>query len=545
VSFRFKLILVMAALVSGVSIVTLLVNQKIVQQQYRHLVLERLDGQAEALRESQAARLEGVLTRVRDASGSVRIVAALLAESDDRPKQIYADFGEELEDVLGGARSTKQAFFRVFDYDYSVIPDLMPIPGLDADALTERLIRLLPPFDAEFKTTSGYLAFEDSLYETIVHPVYDASSGEFLCALVLLLEISDPQQLLGRAPGAKLALEVAGKRFGDEIPEGEMVMIEDQRHEVFTQPIRQDPGFDPARQISAFSLNSLEQALSLLRSWLLIFGLGALMIALLLSFLVSGQISKPLSQLTRQTREILAGNLGATIPVRSKDEIGVLTESFNEMSEGLALKERYRAVLDRVTDPRVAEELTRGKLELGGEERQTSILFCDIRGFTSLTEDMSPTDIVAMLNHHMTALTEVAARHNGVVDKFIGDEIMILFGSPHTYENDARDAVRCAVEMIERRRELNETSDFPINVGIGIATGPVLAGCMGSEKRLNYTTLGARVNLAARLCSKATALEILIDDATYEHVKDQIPAETVGEVELKGFREKALVYRVS
>lgn len=535
----------MAGLVSGVSILALLVNQRIVQKQYRQLVDERLAGQAVALRESQAARLESVLTRVRDASRSVRIAAALLEESEDRPKQVYSDFGEELEDVLGEARSTKQAFFRVFDYDNSMIPDAMPIPGLDAEKLSQILTPLLPPLDAEtLETASGYLVIGDSLYETIVHPVFDVGSGEFLCTLVLAIEISDPMQLMGRAPGVEFALEVGERRFGATIPEGKIVEIDAIRYEISSLPIDQGPGFAPARQIAAFSLASLEEAQGWLSFWVIVFAIGALVIALVLSFLVSHQISRPIFQLTRQTREILAGKLGKTIPVQSRDEVGVLTESFNEMSEGLALKEKYRAVLDRVTDPRVAEELTRGDLELGGEERETSILFCDIRGFTSLTEDMSPTEVVRMLNDHMTALTEVAAKYNGVVDKFVGDEIMILFGSPRAYENDALDAVRCAVEMIERRRELNERVVPPIAVGIGIATGPVLAGCMGSENRLNYTALGARVNLAARLCSRAAALEILIDEPTFERVKDQIAADAVGEVELKGFREKTPVYQI-
>ncbi|MEM7011319.1 MAG: adenylate/guanylate cyclase domain-containing protein [Verrucomicrobiota bacterium] len=548
-SFRLKLILTMAALVSGVSITALFVNEQNVQRQFGQLVDERLVGQAESLKKGQAARLQGVRDRIRDASRSVRIAAALMEESEDQPRQVYGDFGEELEEVLGSSQSTIDAFFRVFDYENRLIPDPDPMIGLDEKKLTEKLVPLLPSLDAEvLETESGYLVLEaeekTSLYETIVHPVFDVS-GEFLCILIIAFRVSDPQLLMDKSPGVKVALDIAGNRFGDPIPDGDIVAIDGQRHEVRTQVVEQGTVFKPASLIAAFSLKSLEQARAQLRKSLLIFGVCAFVLGVVLSTIISSQIVKPLSELTRQTREILAGHFGATIPVRSRDEVGVLTESFNEMSEGLALKEKYRAVLDRVTDPRVADELTQGELELGGEERIASILFCDIRGFTSLTEDMSPHDVVAMLNAHMTALTEVAAKHNGVVDKFIGDEIMILFGAPHAYENDALDAVSCAIEMTKRRRELNKTTSQPILIGIGVATGPILAGCMGSENRLNYTALGARVNLAARLCSRATPLEILVDEDTYLQVKDNVAAEAVGEVELKGFRENNQAYRIN
>lgn len=553
-SFRLKLILVMAGLVTGVSVGALVVNQRIVQQQYRELIDSQLAGQMDVIRDRQDARLQSVFDRIRDASRNPRLAAGfLIEEPNERAARLYTDLGAELAPVLDQFQAGPPAFFRIFDFEDEAVAAPSPVPGLDETALTERLASLLTPPEAGVgETTSGYLLFdaggEKRIYEAVVQPTVDEFDGSFLGTFVIAIPISDSQQLLGRQPGVKVALAISGEFFGDQfsVPfNGDPIELDGQRYEVHFQDLAQGRGFDPAGLVAAFSLTSLDQAQARLRRSLLMFGLGAFGIGTVLSYLVSGQISRPISELTRQTREILSGNLGDAIPVRSRDEVGALTAAFNEMSAGLALKEKYRAVLDRVTDPRVAEELTRGSLELGGEERETTILFCDIRGFVRLSEHMSPTSVVAMLNAHMTALTEVASRHNGVVDKFIGDEIMILFGSPHAYENDALDAVRCATEMIARRRELNETSVPPIHVGIGIATGPVLAGCMGSENRLNYTALGARVNLAARLCSRAGPLEILIDKTTFDRVQDQIAAESAGEAELKGFRERIPTYRVT
>src|SRR5439155_735991 len=128
---------------------------------------------------------------------------------------------------------------------------------------------------------------------------------------------------------------------------------------------------------------------------------------------------------------------------------------FNEMTAGLALKERYRSVLDLVADREVADDLIAGRLTLGGELREASVVFCDVRGFTALTERMEPGEVIALLNEHMTALTRVVYANGGVVDKFVGDQVIALFGVPRSTGHDAYAAVRAAREMIEARTTLN------------------------------------------------------------------------------------------
>jgi len=232
---------------------------------------------------------------------------------------------------------------------------------------------------------------------------------------------------------------------------------------------------------------------------------------LVLALSMGRGLSRPISEIGAAAGELEKGNYQVRVKAKGKDEIGVLGRRFNEMAAGLALRDQYRRVLDTVADPEVTAELLSGKMDLRGQTQQVGILFCDIRGFTTLTERMDPADVITMVNEHMTLLTEVAYAHGGTVDKFVGDLIMVTFGAPKTGTDDAQRMVRCAHAMVAARARANAGASRPIEIGVGCAFGPVVAGCMGSERRLDYTVLGARVNLAARLCSKAPAMRVLVD----------------------------------
>jgi class 3 adenylate cyclase len=281
--------------------------------------------------------------------------------------------------------------------------------------------------------------------------------------------------------------------------------------------------------------------------------LGALVcnaFVLVLCFLVSSRlargISAPVSELEAGAREIRQGNLGVRVQPRTHDELGRLARAFNEMADGLQLKEKYRGVLDKVVSPEVAEELLNGKIDLGGELRSVTVLFCDIRGFTPLTEGMEPHAVLAMLNNHMTAMTEIVRRHGGIVDKFVGDELMAVFGAPKSSGQDALSAARAACEMIAKRAELNSlpATDRRFEIGIGLNTGEVVAGNMGSDKQLSYTVLGKTVNLASRLCGAASPGQILASAATIEAAGPGITATPLDPVNVKGFSSAIHVFNV-
>jgi class 3 adenylate cyclase len=307
-----------------------------------------------------------------------------------------------------------------------------------------------------------------------------------------------------------------------------------------------DSALPKAYQISTFHLGKLEEELDTMHQSALAVSLVAIVLSFVVALILGRNLSGPVRALAKASRSISEGRFDARVPVRSRDEIGELAESFNRMAEDLALKEHYRDLLMKVSDEAVAQAMISGglDLELGGEVKEATILFCDIRGFTALTEEMSPCEVIAILNEHMTAMTVVTRENHGVVDKFIGDAIMGVFGCLKSYGNDAAHATRCALGMIAERERLNQTSPLPLSIGIGLATGQVVAGCMGSTDRLNYTVLGSRVNLAARLASQAGNMEIIIDDATLERLDESFSAEPLGPLALRGFSSAQSAYRL-
>ncbi len=203
--------------------------------------------------------------------------------------------------------------------------------------------------------------------------------------------------------------------------------------------------------------------------------------------------------------------------------------------------ERIRKVLNKVVSSEIAEEILRTGVQLGGEECVVSVLFADIRGFTALTRDMSPRDTIELLNGCMTNVSEVIERHGGVIDKYIGDAVMALFGAPVPREDGPLRAIRCGVEIIRSMGDWNvgriDAGRLPLRLGVGIHTGLVVAGNMGGENRLNYTVVGANVNLASRICSSALGGEVVVSRDTVQAAGG--PA-VVGAVEKEPLRAKGL-----
>jgi class 3 adenylate cyclase len=253
-------------------------------------------------------------------------------------------------------------------------------------------------------------------------------------------------------------------------------------------------------------------------------GLGALTLATLLGLLISRGLVRPVRTLVAATDRVRAGDYEFRVDVPSRDEMGQLADAFNEMLGDLALKERYRGVLDKVVSRDVAEEMLRGEIRLGGETREVTALFADVRGFTSLSEGLGSQQVITLLNEWFDRAAGVVEAEGGVVDKFLGDGVMAIFGAPMSQDDHPVRAVRAALGMRERvevlNREREARSRPPVLVGIGVASGPVVAGNMGSQNRLNYTVLGEAVNLAARLCGEAGPGEILVSPATREAVEN-------------------------
>jgi adenylate cyclase len=268
----------------------------------------------------------------------------------------------------------------------------------------------------------------------------------------------------------------------------------------------------------------------------------------LLTHLISRAYQTPLVQMKEATGEIRGGNYLIKVDVISNDEVGNLGESLNVMTEGLKEKEYIKDTFGRMVDPRVRDYLLDGKLDLGGEIREATILFADIRDFTSLSERLEPDKVVKILNRYFERMSKCVEAQSGLVDKYIGDAMMAVFGALGGQVNHARAAAGAALKMRQEREQLNaELRDEgldEIQAGIGIHTGQVLAGNIGSSSRMEYTVIGDAVNVAARIegLSKELSRDILISQASVERLSDEFTFEYLGKVVVRGKEQQVKIY---
>ena len=282
----------------------------------------------------------------------------------------------------------------------------------------------------------------------------------------------------------------------------------------------------------------------------LILALLGLAVSAALGTGIARSVSRPVLQLAESARKIGEGDYQHRVDVKQEDELGLLADSFNHMSHGLAERDRVRDLLGKVVSPEVATELLRKDVTLGGEEREVTVLFSDLRNFTTMCEALNAHDMLAILNHYFTRMSGIVEAHGGIVDKYVGDALMALFGAPLGNPDDADRAMQTALEMCEALDELNRqwrTQDLPIiGVGIGINTDVVIAGNMGSEVRLNYTVIGDGVNLASRLegLTKTPEYEtrIIVSNTTLAKAKQRYRTRRLGEVAVKGKQNVTEIY---
>jgi len=261
-------------------------------------------------------------------------------------------------------------------------------------------------------------------------------------------------------------------------------------------------------------------------------------------------LSRRINRLVDGTRAIAAGNFDVALAVTSRDEIGALTESFNTMARSLREKEMIKRAFTRYVAREVVEEILKDPehLVLSGERREVTVLFCDVRGFTPMSERLAPEEVVLLLNDFYTLMIEMTFKHDGTLDKFLGDAVMAIFGAPIAHPDHSLRAVRTALAMQEGVIELNERRQKqgkePIAVGIGVSAGEAVAGTVGTADRMEYTVIGDTVNLAARLESNAKTGQILISERTYMAVRDEVDVRPLGPIRVKGKEEEVDVYEV-
>lgn len=265
---------------------------------------------------------------------------------------------------------------------------------------------------------------------------------------------------------------------------------------------------------------------------------------------LSSYIRRPLAGVVQMTERVEQGDLTAQLAVHGRDEIGRLERALNKMVAGLQERDRVKQVFGQYVATQVSEKVLQGAVNLGGESRFVTVLFSDIRNFTTMSEEMTPQQVVTFLNNYFTEMVEAVFEQGGVLDKFLGDGLMAVFGSFGDVPDHAERAVRAGLRMkallAKINGELAMRGKPPISIGIGIHSDDVVVGNIGSNKRLQYTAVGDGVNTCSRVESlnKELGTTILITKSTYELVKDVFECRFVNEVPVKGKTKPLQVYEV-
>jgi adenylate cyclase len=380
-------------------------------------------------------------------------------------------------------------------YQVSVVPVLAPLP-------------------------IAWVALTYTIDNAVARDLRQLTSSE-----VTFLEMGEPPRVLASTLGEHRLRSMLreARAIASSGREGATVAIADEDFEVLALPVDRS-GARPVFAVLQRSVAEGLQPYEALKVLLSILAALALAVTLYGVARIARSITRPVAELVSAAREIERGNYGISVAGAGSLEIEELSRAFNGMTRGLAERDTMRDVLGKVASPEIANQLLTGEIALGGEERDATVLFTDIRNFTTLAERLTPTETLALLNEFLTVISAVIERHGGVVDKYLGDGVMAIFGAPVRLANDAQSAIEAAIAIRDEVRTLGRSlaeRGLPNpDVGVGVNTSRVIAGNVGSPTRLNYTVLGDGVNLASRLegLTKRYQVAIVTSERTREGV---------------------------
>lgn len=292
-----------------------------------------------------------------------------------------------------------------------------------------------------------------------------------------------------------------------------------------------------------YSLGRLHKRIARLRLMIGLLVFFFITVSTVISVIISRRFARPILSLSEAARRIGAGELDMKVEVKTGGrELQILSASFNDMIKGLRERDLVKDTFSRYVTKQVADEILKypDKIVPGGKKQEVTILFSDIRGFTTFSENNPPEEVVSHLNEYLSAMIDVIFKYEGTLDKFVGDAVMAVFGSPLPHADDPARAVRTALEMQTRLKRLNEgwtaAGRAALQIGIGINTGEVIVGNIGDVRRMEYTVIGDNVNLASRIegLTKNLGCPIIISASTYEKVKDIVEVKPLESIAVKG-----------
>ena len=506
---------------------------------------------------------------VADRNAHLRTGARSAARDHQIRQRVTGDDPATLASALQSLRGTT---------DSSVVVILDPAGGVVASAgrggpepaLAPRLIALAEADDSPRPSAAGYGYFGGVLHSVVLVPVQAGS--EVIAWLLIGFRIdrdfaSDLKRLTGSdlvflgADGAALA-----GTLGESAQAPVAAALGSARAHAGLREVTIDGGawlaafrplFTGKEQAATLALvYSLDEKLAPSRvagRYLALVTVGALIAGAAIALAFARSLAQPIERLAEHTERIGAGDYGARVTVGREDELGRLASAMNTMAAGLAERDLVRDLLDKNVSPEVAARLLRDGAALGGEEREVTILFADLRGFTSLSESLGPPELLALLNRYLDRMSGAIEAHGGVIDKFIGDAIMALFGAPVAQGDAPSRAIAAARAMETALAELNSELAAegrpPLAIGVGINTARVVAGNIGSHRRLNYSVIGDGVNVAARLQALTRVADhrtnIILSAATRAAAGAAAStSRPLGTVAVKGRREPVEIYAV-
>jgi len=279
-------------------------------------------------------------------------------------------------------------------------------------------------------------------------------------------------------------------------------------------------------------------------------GILAILIGVFVAFALVNLMVRPIGKLLKGVLAIAGGDFDTRVRVTGRNELGELTSAFNDMAKSLGENELLRGAFSRYVSDAALQQILSDPSKTGLHSRRAlaTVYTSDVRGFTAMSESLEPEHVVQVINTYLSLQTEVIQKFEGVVDKFIGDATIGVFGKEQERDDDAIRAVRTAVEVQKSIEKLNaereKNGEISKLIGIGINTGIVVTGNMGSTKKMEYTTAGENVILADKLCAECPGGKVWLSESTYELVRDEVVVKELDPLKLKGRADPFPVYEV-
>lgn len=390
-----------------------------------------------------------------------------------------------------------------------------------------------------------------------------AANDDIVVAYTMRL-LKDKVVFVVDVPLENLEGEVTYAHPGEEYPEATKELLEGfVRPSADQEPFKDDWGYflsgyapiynSAGRPIAMLGIDMTVDHIQKKMRYLKLTALFSIILSVILSLimvtLLTLNILNPIKELSIAFNSLSSGNLNYRIKVKRSDEFGELQNGFNNMIDKLEEAEVIKGIFGKYINPEVIKQVRKNGIELGGKGVEVTVLFVDIKDFVKLSQQSNPYMIVYLLNKFFPTVVASIRKYNGIVDKYLGDAAMVVFGTPITDKNHASNAIGASIAikkaLVDLNAELRGEGSPEINIGIGIDSGNVIAGNIGSKERMEYTIIGNPVNLACRLSEKAKELNnfVVISANTFNRLKSsQYSLKESGQVILKGIEKPINIY---